>query len=72
MGYSAAYELLTTAHFWRLDWDTFDALDGDTQALLIAYHRTQSRFAAVDYWQNRATADGVRRGRRKAGRRGRG
>ena len=67
MGYSFEYKLLEVAHFWRMEWDQFDALDGDEQALLIAHYETRRRFEAVDYCQNRPDETGKSRrfGRRR-------
>lgn len=67
MGYSFEYKLLEVAHFWRMAWSDFDALDGDHQALLIAHFDTNQRFKAVDYCQNRPDETGKKRtfGRRR-------
>lgn len=52
MAYSVTYELVQVAQRWGT-WEHFDALDSDTQALLVAHYRTSQRFQAVDYWANR-------------------
>lgn len=51
IGYAAEFEYLEAAHFWDYEWERFDALDGDAQALIIAHYRTTQRMRAVDAWQ---------------------
>ncbi len=69
MGYSPEYELLEVAHFWRMPWRDFDAMETDDQALLIAHYETRRRFEAVDFWQNRPEDVGLKTSRRSGGRR---
>lgn len=71
MGFSADYELLRAARWRGYTWDTFDSLDSDSQALIVAEYRIEMRFAAVDHYaQSLKAGHGTRTGRRLPRRRG--
>jgi hypothetical protein len=50
---SLVYELLEAARWAGYAWETFDALDSDRQAQIVAHYRTSQRIQAVDTWANR-------------------
>ncbi len=51
--YAVEFEYLEAAHFWGYHWEQYDALDTDTQALIIAHWRTTQRMRAVEQEQAR-------------------
>jgi hypothetical protein len=50
-GFAAEYELVRVARWRGYSWEQFDALDSDSQALIVAEYRIETRFAAVDSYQ---------------------
>jgi len=59
--YAVEFEWLEAAHFWGYEWQIFDALESETQALLIAHWRTTQRMIAVEREQDRLRQHGTRR-----------
>ena len=69
--FASEYELLRAARWRGLTWEAFDALDSDSQALIIAEYRIEMRYQSVDSYaqslkaKNHGTGAGGRQPRRR-------
>lgn len=66
MGFTAEYELLRAARWRGLLFEQFDALESDSQALIVAEYRIEMRFQAVDSYIQSLKANKRGTSRRKS------
>lgn len=69
MGFSVEYELLRVARWRGYGWETFDNLESDMQALIVAEYRIEMRFQSVDSWMQSLKAKKHGAGRSRFSRR---
>jgi len=70
VGYQVEFEWLEAARSWGYPWEAFDALESDTQALIIAHWRSKQRILAVEQEQARLARNGSSRTAARSRRRG--